>query len=179
MCEALEARFGADRFTAIFKTELQQRKQNKGESLSALGQKMRRLVQRAYPAFTESAMEEIAVEKFINALGDSAMRLSIHQSHPVGLEQAVEHAMQLEVWSQVEQKRGAADKDHLRAAPMKDEITLNEIMEKIRLLKNDRRKTSNPQVQTKLCYACGKPGHFAKDCYTRKSQPSGNSSQLH
>ena len=179
LCEALATRFGADRFAAVFKAELQQRKQIKGESLSALGQEMRRLVQRAYPTFTEAAMEEIAVEKFINALGDAAMRLSVHQSHPTRLEQAVEHAMQLDAWSQAEQKRGAADRDHIRSTPTTDEITLNEIMEEIRLLKNKRREDSNQQAQTKLCYACGKPGHFARDCYKKKSQPSGNGAQLH
>jgi len=147
--------------------------------LSALGQEMWRLVQREYPTFTESAMEEIAVKRFINALGNPALRLSIHQSHPVGLELAVEHTLQLDAWSQAAQKRGAAEKDHVRSIPMQDEITLKEIMEEIWLLKNDKRKTSNLQAPTKLFYACGKPGHFARDCYTRKSHPSGNASQLH
>ena len=119
------------------------------------------------------------MDKFINALGDAAMKLSIHQSHPTRLEQAVEHAMQLDAWSQAEQERGAADKDHIRTTPMTDEITLNKIMEEIRLLKNEGREVSNQQAQTKLCYACGKPGHFARDCYKKKSQPSGNGAQLH
>ena len=187
LCHALGARFGADRFAAVFKAELQQRKQRQGESLSALGQEMRRLVQRAYPSFTESAMEEIAVEKFIDALEDSTMRLSIHQTHPTGLEQAVEHALKLDAWTQAEKKKGygqikgAASKDFVRSVPQEDEMaeTLKALTEEIRLLKNGQKKTSNQQAQTKLCYACGKPGHFARDCYSRKAKPTGNDTQLH
>ena len=119
MGEALATRFGVHRFAAEFKTELQQRKQIKGESLSVLGQEMRRLVQRAYPTFTESAMEEIAVEKFINALEDSAMILSIYQSHPVGLEQAMKHTMQLDAWSQAEKREEQGIKIMLELRPLR------------------------------------------------------------
>ena len=181
LCDALGARFGADRFAAVFKAELQQRKQRNGESLSALGQEMRRLVQRAYPSFTEVAMEEIAVEKFIDALEDSAMRLSIHQTHPTGLEQAVEHAMQLEAWNQAEKKKKVTGKEHVRSVPEENEIaeTLKVLAEEIRLLKEERKGKGNQQGQTRLCYACGKPGHFAKDCYSKKAKATGNAPQLH
>ena len=112
LCNALEARFGA-RFTAVFKAELQQRKQRQGESLPALGQEIRRLVQRAYPSFTEVAMEELAMEKFIDALEDSTMRLSIHQTHPTQLEQVMEHALKLEAWQEAAKKKGVIRKDHI------------------------------------------------------------------
>ena len=47
--------------------------------------------------------------------------------------------MQLDAWSQAEQKRGTAEKDHVTSAPMQDKITLKEIMEEIWLLKNDKK----------------------------------------
>ena len=98
LCHALEARFGGDRIAAVFKAELQQWKQRQRESLPALDQEIRRLVKRAYPSFMEMAMEELSVEKFIDALEGSAMRLSIHQIHPTQLEQAIKHALKLEAW---------------------------------------------------------------------------------
>ena len=34
--------------------------------------------------------------------------------------------MQLDAWSQAEQKRGAVDKDHIRTTPMTDEINFEQ-----------------------------------------------------
>ena len=55
------------------------------------------------------------MEKFIDALEDSTMRLSIHQSHPTHLE-AIEHALKLEAWQEAEKKKGVIRKDHIRSA---------------------------------------------------------------
>ena len=110
------------------------------------------------------------MEKFIDALEDSAMRLSIHQTHPTGLEQAVEHAMQLEAWNQAEKKKKVTGKEHVRSVPEENEIaeTLKVLAEEIRLLKEERKGKGNQQVQTRLCYACGNRDILLKIVTQRK-----------
>ena len=57
LCTALDQCFGAERLAAIHKAEMLSKKHIEGETLSALGQDMRRLVSCAYPDFPLAALE--------------------------------------------------------------------------------------------------------------------------
>ena len=77
LCGALEQRFGATRLLSIYTAELNCRRRREGETLPALGQDIRRLVNHAYPDVGPRVQERFAVEKFAEALTDPELRAGV------------------------------------------------------------------------------------------------------
>jgi hypothetical protein len=69
------------------------------ESLSELGQDIRRLTNLAYPTASIDLKEILAKEQLIDSLMDTDMRLRIKQAHPLDLNDAIRHAVELQAAS--------------------------------------------------------------------------------
>ena len=80
LCQALEERFGDSQRAEVFKSGLRSRKRKDLESLPALAQEISHLVRRAYPGIGQQGMEELAVEKFREALPDHEQRMSVSEA---------------------------------------------------------------------------------------------------
>ena len=72
--------FGDQHLSEVFKSELRSRRRKSGESLPALAQDVSRLVQRAYPDIGRPGVDELAIEKFREALSDHEQRVAVYQS---------------------------------------------------------------------------------------------------
>ena len=110
VCHAMDQRFGSERMSTIFRAELNHRKRKDGESLPALGQDIRRLAKLAYPGFADTVVEQLAQEKFVDALPDAKLRLQIHHARPRSLEDAIEFALHNEAWTIAEDARQPSGK---------------------------------------------------------------------
>ena len=77
---ALEERFGDAQLAEGFKSELRSRRRRTEESLPALAQDINRLVQRAYPGMEHQAMEELAIERFREAIPEHEQRMAVFRS---------------------------------------------------------------------------------------------------
>ena len=158
LCIAMDQRFGAERLAPIHKAELLSRKRTTGESLSALGQDIRRLASCAYPDFPLDALEEIAVERFLDALEKPETRLAIHQSNPRTLDEAIEKGLQMEAWQLAEDKKHGGSKVRLAVED-----------ERLRMIKDLQTKmeelqTTRKEMSGTKCYNCGKLGHISRNC---------------
>ena len=104
LVKALEDRFAPPNQTELYRVQLRERRQKASESLSELGQDIRRLTNLAYPTAPSDLRETLAKEQFIDALVSSDMRLRIKQARPKNLNDAVRHAVELEAFNRAERQ---------------------------------------------------------------------------
>ncbi|MEW8542138.1 MAG: hypothetical protein AB2693_01270, partial [Candidatus Thiodiazotropha sp.] len=104
LVKALEERFAPPNQTELYRVQLRERRQKASETLSELGQDIRRLTNLAYPTAPNDLRETLAKEQFIDALVNSDMRLRIKQARPKNLNDAVRHAVELEAFNRAERK---------------------------------------------------------------------------
>lgn len=88
MVEALEERF-AQTELYNYRAQLKERGPRASETLTELGQAIRRLACLAHPSVQMEVGETLGKEAFINALVDSDMRLRIKQCIPKNLNKAI------------------------------------------------------------------------------------------
>lgn len=152
--------FGSEQLATIFKAELNHHTRKTEESLSALGQDIRRLARLAYPNFTAEAVEEIAREKFIEALPDAPLCLQMHNARTATLEVASEYALHSEAWTTA--KAARQPPQHRVRSITESELLLDTVKglrEKVEEI-----KLSHRSVCERRCYNCNQLGHVAKSC---------------
>lgn len=115
LVRSLRERFSPPNQTDLYRVQLKERRQKPTETLSELGQTIRRLTNLAYPTAPGEVRETLAKDQFIDALIDSEIRIRIKQSRPAYLNEAISLAVELEAYNRVE-KRDRELKGHLRAA---------------------------------------------------------------
>ena len=120
---------------------------------------------------------------------DGDMRLRLMQSHPKGLREALQTALELEAFQLANQQRvkpvrGAAieDGDESGAGTSKpvamscDELKLcvQQCLESCLRQYPTSRRSNNPQRRSRTirgnCWSCGKPGHIQKDYPQQQEQ---------
>ena len=74
---ALQQRFAPKDRQAIFKTELQNRKRKRSETLREYGYAIRRLVGQAFPTYGSDAQEEMAIDYFIQGLTVGEVKIHV------------------------------------------------------------------------------------------------------
>ena len=105
LVQALEQRFAPPNQTELYRVQLRERRQTASETLSALGQDIRRLANLAYPTAPNDVRDTLAKEQFIEALHSSDMRLRVKQARPSDLNDAVRHAVELEAYNRNERRK--------------------------------------------------------------------------
>lgn len=104
LVEALEERFDPPNQTELYRAQLKDRRQRASETLTELGQAIRRLTRLAYPSVQMEVREMLGKEAFINALVDSDMHLRIKQSRPKKFNEAIRLAVELDAYYKTEKR---------------------------------------------------------------------------
>ena len=99
LVEVLKSRYGGERQAEKHRAELQLRCRKTDETLSDLHHDIRRLTVLAYPKLSAEAREEIACDRFTDALGDPDFALKVKERAPKSLDEALCIALRLEAWA--------------------------------------------------------------------------------
>ena len=164
--DAMEKRFGAENMAMLFKAELLHNSRKRGQSLYELGQEVRRLTDNAYPNFPAAAREEMAIEKMVEALPNTAQRLHIYQANPRTLEEAMEIGARYEAWITADGKTHSK----LRATvteevEIKESAQMEELLDRVRKIEmGEKSRKENKEIR---CFYCDKVGHISRDCRRR------------
>ena len=195
LVRSLQERFSPPNQTDLYRVQLKERRQKAAETLSELGQAIRRLTNLAYPTAPGEVRETLAKDHFIDALIDSDIRIRIKQSRPANLNEAISLAVELEAYDRVE-RRERELKGHLRSATVEEqpeavgrmegwmkamENNMKTLAEELKELKTSRQtqnnrwhknsgKKANTSRQEMICYECDKPGHIWRNCPTLKNR---------
>jgi hypothetical protein len=83
---------------------MRERRQRPGESLTELGQTIRRLSNLVYPTAPAHIRETLSKDQFLDALVNSKMRIRIKQACPKNLNDTIHLAVELEVYNKAEKR---------------------------------------------------------------------------
>ena len=103
---ALSTRFDPQKETGVFKAQLRNRVKQRTETLSELAGAIRHLVNKAYPEANMDMKEELAKDRFIDALPIGDCKRQVRRHHPTCLDDALRHAIEEEALDKLEGDKG-------------------------------------------------------------------------
>ena len=80
----------------IFRTQLKSRVRNKGESIPQLAKAVKKLVRQAYPRLNKDVVKTLYIDRFIDTMMDSEIRLRVREFGLKTLSDAEQTALRLE-----------------------------------------------------------------------------------
>ncbi|XP_034079967.1 uncharacterized protein LOC117551264 [Gymnodraco acuticeps] len=166
---ALKRRFGQCFPPELLRNELSNRCREFGETLRALANNVESLTRRAYAHMPPGVQSELAHDQFIRALRPADLRVEVQLQHPQSLQAALEMAVEREnVWSGAARSGGVPAAPAVRSCREEEKPAwVTELTEMIRAV--SLQPTHRPD--TRVCWECGQPGHFARDCTKARRTP--------
>ena len=135
------------------------------------------------------AVEELAIERFREAIPEHKQRMAVFRSKAETLDQAVKAAIDAESWQISENRRAstqkiravwnqdarAEDKEEIDSTPVETRLQnqLESLATEVQMLKQmfgskDNRPPRATYSQQRRCFYCDKPGHIIRDCFKKK-----------
>ena len=153
----MESRFGTLENKRVYKTQFNNKRQEKGESLEEYAANIKRLYDWAHPNRDASTRQEDLISKFLQGLWDSKARqyIELHKE-PSSIEEAVQQvAAYMSVTSNL------TTNDERR--PTRQVKTYNKDDKR----SNQRGNAKPTKTDKGNCFIYNMPGHFARECPNR------------
>lgn len=195
LMSVLELRFGCGKQEPWFRTQFRRRQRHPGEALPALARDIEKLAFQAYPEAPSDLRDSLACDQFLDAIGDADLQVTVRQSHPACLQDAVTAAVEIEaIRRSVRTVRGESQSSSGFASrhadssrePSANEEKSQEIEHRLRALEAALRSTQNRRVtnfprrsksgssEEIECWGCGQRGHVRRLCPSNKSASQGS-----
>ncbi|BES95494.1 multicellular organismal development [Nesidiocoris tenuis] len=178
---ALEARYGHERQSKRYMTELLSRKQQAKEDIATYHRAVSTLVRRAFPGLRcDGPVEEMVVYNFMQGIRDPNLRDKVFTAWPATMEEALAVSLRHETVAQ------AAVPILARRGDVRlDEEDFTEVA--VRRTTQPMRPEGQTQQrfrsqQNLVCWRCSNPGHIARNCpysFTSAASPGCAHQQPH
>jgi len=99
LTKLLKERFSGTTQSEKFKMELRGRLRQPRETLTDLYRDIKRLMALGYPDLEPKAREVIAIDRFVDSLGDPELALKIRERTPTTLDEALRAGLRQEIWN--------------------------------------------------------------------------------
>ena len=191
--DALQNRFSPVERQSVHRAALRSRRRKPDEDLSELADDVLLLAGRSYPAMDSDALDQLALEAFLDAL-DVQLRRRVRDADPETLNAAVSRALVLDAYDEADRRSGlsntqaqrstrhgqpalaAASVDPPRESPSVSDTVLQnllstqqQILQSLeRLSVQQQRAPREPSApvppRTIVCFSCGEEGHMRSSC---------------
>lgn len=192
--KALKQRFDPESKKQLYVAELHTRSRRSDEDWASYGDALRVLADKAYGDLEEKARERLALTQFLSRIENPQVAFGVRQRRPETLEAAVVSTIELESYlgncsgtpsrlgTQVASTVSSTGADSIAEVLE----SLNGRLDKLEVLmvsnasasaRAEPRQSSRGREEMEergpICWYCGKRGHIARKCWSRKKQ-SGN-----
>ena len=148
LTKLLKDRFGGAAQSDKFKMELRSRLRQPRESLADLYRDIKRLMALGYPELDAKAREVIAVDRFIDSLGDADLALKIRERTPTTLDEALRAGLKQEVWNKDAARLRTDENGKPKTVRAAGDDPMNVVIQKIDQLQRQVDQVSRRQFQT-------------------------------
>lgn len=198
LIKAMKDRFEPESRKGRYQAEFQARRKKASEGWANFAQDLQILVDKAFPHLQGEAREQMALTHYLAQIDNPQLAFSVKQQKPNSLDAAVSTTLEME--SYLPQKGGAigvagseVNPESMQSIPIAatgNEPTpgmMKELLDRMKKLETqlqgitqpshggDKQQSSHIRQNrrpTITCWRCNRPGHIARDCYTRL--PQGN-----
>lgn len=193
LTEALEARFGSQHRTEMYRAQLLCCVPGHEEMLPELSQAVQCLTRQAYPAAPSSLQDTLARDHFIDALPDSEMWRRIHQARPKCLREALTTALEVEAFYVADRHRTRVQARAVLPSSIDPPISependlqkqvgglrqvVNQLLTKPDQLPWRRPGSGRLPANYSGCFTCGGLDHMQRNCQKRRPMVLGNDFQ--
>src|SRR5688572_16138226 len=172
LIERLRSRFGNAEQTALFQTQLENRRQKESEDMGTLAQDIRRLISLAYPGPSSIHLETLATRAFLNALYDQSLALRVRELEPTSLDSAFKLATRLEAYRKAAlDKPGNMNRHPARTQMIKEpDSNLKEVIQRLDRMEKAAKAQIPPLIP-------GIPPYYPPVCPPYPPPPQWNGNQ--
>ena len=194
LVSALETRFGSAHQAELHRVRFKARSRRRDEDLPELAEDIELLARLAYPQTTQSMLDLLAKDQFIDSLPDEDMRLRIRQSRPSSLREALRVAVELDSFQQASRQRsrpvrGVKMEESPQQTPGISEADKKQsdrpqwVDDLLKAIQGclEQRGGANPQSRapgttgkrrSTVCWKCHQSGHIRQDCKQGDREPA-------
>ena len=162
---------------------LESRRKQADENWADLGDALLLLVDKAYPELQEEARDTIALNKYLEQLGDPQILLAVRQQRPRTVVEAVMATIELETYlpckddaayvTQPDTQQKATFDQQLSDA-IRTLLGRIEALEAVIKLRNNVEESHYNSRKQVTCHQCGQTGHYARGCASKHTSPYEN-----
>jgi len=146
LTKLLKERFGGAAQSDRYRMELRSRIRQPQETLTTLYRDIKKLITLGYPELDPKAREIIAVDRFIDSLGDANLALKIRERMPANLDEALKAGLQQEVWNRDASRIHTADATPKAIRAINEDL-LKSVHQKIEQLQKQVDQVSRRQTK--------------------------------